>query len=72
MALSGTHLETLIGLVKDAFKKKDLDELVHFKLGTKMYVDWVPDGQTFKADVYMLVTTLDKLGSLALFTPASA
>lgn len=70
MALSGTHLETLIGLIKDAFKKRDLEILVHVKLGTEMYKDWVPDGQTFKADVYMLVTTLDKLGSLADFIKA--
>lgn len=70
MALSGTHLETLIGLIKDAFNKGDLKQLVHVKLGTEMYKDWVPDGQTFKADVYMLVTTLDKLGSLADFIKA--
>ena len=47
MALSGLHLEKLIGLIKDAFNKKDLNELVHVKLGTEMYKDWVPDGQTF-------------------------
>ncbi len=70
MVLSGTHLETLIDLVKDAFERRDLKELVHVKLGTEMYKDWVPEGQTFKADVYMLVTTLDKLGSLADFIKA--
>ena len=67
MALNETHLETLIGLIKDAFNKGDLKQLVHVKLGTEMYKEWVPEGQPFKADVYLLVTTLDKLGTLADF-----
>ena len=67
MSLPGTLLETLVGLIKNAFNRDSLSQLVRFKLGADMYKEWVPAGNTFNTDVFNLVTTLEREGLLATF-----
>ena len=67
MALPGPLLETLVKLIRDAFNKNTLTELVRFKLGADMYKEWVPEGHPFKTDVFNLITRLDQDGLLAFF-----
>jgi hypothetical protein len=67
MALPGPLLEALVAVIKDAFNRDSLGQLVRFKLGADMYKEWVPDGQPFKTDVFKLVTTLELEGLLATF-----
>jgi hypothetical protein len=65
MALPGPLLEALVAVIKDAFNRDSLGQLVRFKLGADMYKEWVPDGQPFKTDVFNLLTTLEREGLLA-------
>lgn len=67
MALDGTHLEKLLAILKDAFNRDTLAQLVRFKLGADMYKEWVPPGQPFKSDVFNLLTTLEREGLIASF-----
>ena len=67
MALDGPRLESLVVVLKDAFNRDTLGQLVRFKLGADMYKEWVPPGQPFKTDVFNLLTTLEREGLIASF-----
>lgn len=67
MALPGPLLEALVAVIKDAFNRDSLGQLVRYKLGADMYKEWVPDGMPFKTDVFNLLTTLEREGLLPVF-----
>lgn len=60
-------LESLVVLLKDAFNRDSMKQLVHFKMGADMYKEWVAPNQPFKKDVFDLLSALDSERLLAGF-----
>jgi len=70
MALTGEQFEKLRELIVDSFDADGLDELVHIKVGPRMYEELVAPGLPFNTTVYALLTTLEQRGWLVKFLRA--